>query len=212
MIPPSAGTAYDRLARWYDLVSLPERGLKRRAVALLAPRPGERVLVVGSGTGQELVALARHGAWALGVDRACGMCRRALARTAPFPLAAPVCADALRLPVAPGSSDAALLVFTLELFDAAAMRLVLGQIGQALRPGGRLVVACLSRRRPTAMVRLYEWFHRRWPRVIDCRPILVAPLLEAAGWQVARLQGASLGGLPVDLALAQRPGPPVVAG
>jgi ubiquinone/menaquinone biosynthesis C-methylase UbiE len=204
----TAPSTYDRLARWYDLLSLPERPLKRRALELLAPQEGERVLVVGSGTGQELAWIARAGALALGVDVAPAMCRRALARLARaqlLGLAAPLCADGRHLPVARGSFHAALLVFTLELFAPQEMPLVLSEVASALAPGGRLAVASLSRRRTTALTRLYEWAHTRWPRAIDCRPILAAPLLAAQGWHTSRLEDASLCGLPVDLVLAHRP-------
>lgn len=205
----AAAATYNRLARWYDLLTIPERPIKRRAVAMLAPQAGERILVIGSGTGQELAAIARTGAYAIGIDIALAMCRRTRARLRKEELeqAAPLCADALRLPLQDATHDAALAVFALELFDTPEMPLVLRQIAQAMRPGGRLMVACLSRRRVNILVRLYEWLHTRWPRHLDCRPILAAPLLEAEGWDVLERQAASLCGLPVDLVLATRPEP-----
>jgi ubiquinone/menaquinone biosynthesis C-methylase UbiE len=203
----AAAATYDRLAPWYDLLTIPERPIRQRAVALLAPQSGERVLVIGSGTGRGLAAIARTGASAVGVDIAPAMCRRASARLEQEGLgrAAPICADALHLPLSDAAHDAALVVFTLELFDTPEMPLVLREIARELRPDGRLVVACLSRRRVNLLVRLYEWLHNRWPRQLDCRPILAAPLLEAEGWDLVQTQRTSLCGLPVDLVLARPP-------
>ena len=202
-----AAATYNRLARWYDLLTLPERSLKRRALAMLAAQAGERILVIGSGTGQGLATIANSGAHATGIDIAMAMCRRARARLADEGIkrATPVCADALQLPLADATHDAALAVFTLELFDTPEMPLALRQIARVLRPGGRLVVACLSRRKVNVLVRLYEWLHNRWPRHLDCRPILAAPLLEQEGWHVLEHQAAGLCGLPVDIVLARRP-------
>lgn len=132
----SAAT-YDRLAPWYDLLTLPERALRQRAMQLLAPVPDERVLVVGSGTGWELVALARAGAQAVGVDLSLAMCRQAHARLGRARLrgrAVVLCGDALRLPLADRACHAALLVFTLELLEARQIPTALAEIARALRP------------------------------------------------------------------------------
>lgn len=204
----TSSSTYQRLARWYDLLSLPERPLGRRALTLLALQPGERVLVVGSGTGRHLTEAAREGASVIGVDLAPAMCRQANERLHQARLAQPaqvLCADALQLPLTRASCDAALMAFTLELFSPSDMARALGGIAKVLRPEGRLVVACLSRRQVTPMVRLYERAHSLWPRQIDCRPILAVPLLRNEGWRVIRVIEATLCGLPVDIALAAPP-------
>jgi len=50
---------------------------------------------------------------------------------------------------------------------------------------------------PGWMERAYNWAHRRWPRVIDCRPIAVEALLKSAGFEIARADELSMWGLVV---------------
>ncbi len=133
---------YPYAQRW--LLDLPLPFLtNRRLDALLAARPGERVLEIGPGTGLQ----ALHVAGRLGaagrldiVDVQQPMLdhvmRRAAARTT-GPIV-PARADARHLPFGDGSFDAAYLVTVLgEIPDpAAAVR----EIGRVLKPGGRLVV------------------------------------------------------------------------
>ena len=51
-------------------------------------------------------------------------------------------------------------------------------------------------------IRIYEWFHARLPDVVDCRPILVRPLLEAAGFEVREAAEKSIWRLPAQAVLA----------
>ena len=51
---------YDRIAPFYDILSeRTEWPVRQRALAALEPRPGERILEIGAGTGHNLVELAR---------------------------------------------------------------------------------------------------------------------------------------------------------
>jgi ubiquinone/menaquinone biosynthesis C-methylase UbiE len=68
---PTAGQDFwRRYFRVYDTLteSIPYRDLVQRHVDLLAPRPGERILDAGTGTGNVAVALREHGAQVVGFD------------------------------------------------------------------------------------------------------------------------------------------------
>ncbi len=201
---------YDRLSRWYDLVAgSAERAFGLAGLTLFDLRPGERVLEVGPGTGALLVELARRvgpegAAW--GVDLSPGMCRVAqarLARAGAASRAALLCGDAVRLPFPSGAFDAIFMSFTLEVFADAEIARVLGECRRVLRAGGRVgAVALAEASQPGLMPRLYAWAHRRFPVVVDCRPIQLTHILTEHGFRVTDVTRGSLWGLPVEIALA----------
>jgi len=198
-----ARAAYDRLSRWYDLFSGGERRLGLDALRLLAPRPGERVLEIGPGTGHALRQLASAvglDGLACGLDLSPGMLARARRRA---PGSALVQADGLFPPFVGGSFDLIFLSFTLELFDTPEIPAVLAECARLLRPGGRLGVVALAKC-DGLMVNLYEKAHSRWPAVIDCRPIHAAQAVREAGFTVRESQVRSLWGLPVEVVIAAR--------
>jgi ubiquinone/menaquinone biosynthesis C-methylase UbiE len=207
-----ARASYDRMSRWYDLVTGPfERRYREAGLRLLAPQQGERILEIGFGTGHGIVALARavgDSGRVYGVDLSPGMCRVAWRRVQAAELGRRVtliCGNALRLPFTPGSFDAVLMSFTLELFATPEMPVVLREVQRVLRPGGRLgVVAMASRRRPGLMVRLYGWMHRTFPAYVDCRPIPVREVLAEAGFRLRESEDLSMGGLPVAAVVAEK--------
>jgi ubiquinone/menaquinone biosynthesis C-methylase UbiE len=205
---------YDRLSRWYDLLSGgAERALREAGLRKLAIPEGERVLEIGTGTGAAVVELAQAAGPAglvVGVDLSLGMCRETGLRIADSRLqigrplnAAIVCGDAVHIPLAGGILDAVFVSFALELFDEGDMRGVLAECRRVLRPGGRLcVVAMAMPDRSTPMTRLYAWAHRRFPVAIDCRPIAVSQALAQGGFNVEHLVRRSLWGLPVEITVS----------
>ena len=65
-------------------------------------------------------------------------------------------------------------------------------------PGGRLGVVAMGQGSPPGMAeRIYEWFHRRMPVLVDCRPIDARAMVEAAGFIVQSERRESMWGLPV---------------
>jgi ubiquinone/menaquinone biosynthesis C-methylase UbiE len=200
---------YNKISRVYDLLAeRSEEPVRRQALASLTPQPGDRLLEVGFGTGHCLAAMAEAaGATGLviGVDLSEGMAAVAsqhLSRAGRVHL---VCADALHLPLAPASLDGVFLCFTLELFDNPEIPLVLAECRRVLRPGGRLVVAGMSKAGdPGLALGIYEWSHRHFPNFVDCRPIYVRRALEAAGLIIEEASTTHLW-VPVEIVRARKP-------
>ena len=201
---------YDRLSRWYDYVSSPWEGpFRRMGLQALDLQEGERVLELGPGTGHGLVTLARaagSSGLVCGLDLSPGMLSVAGQRLRKQSLSANVSlvvGDAGDLPFPKDSFDALFASFVIELFDAQEMPLLLEGWRVVLRPGGRLCAVSLSASgRSWFMRQLYQKAQRRFPKLIDCRPIQLAQALEAAGFEVrSQTQRASLD-LPVEIVVA----------
>jgi ubiquinone/menaquinone biosynthesis C-methylase UbiE len=115
------------------------------------------------------------------------------------------CADAGELPYQAQSFDAVFLCFTLELFDTPEIPSFLAQCFRVLKTEGRIgVVAMAKRERESLAVKLYEWAHKRFPKEIDCRPIMVEQALADAGFHPVEAQRMSIYRLPVDVVLARK--------
>jgi ubiquinone/menaquinone biosynthesis C-methylase UbiE len=132
-------TRYTLLAPFYDLGAAAHVAWRARAVDLLALRPGERVLVVGVGTGRDLDLLPPE-VRVVAVDLVPAMLRRARARVRAgggraidFRVMDGEC-----LEFRTGSFDAVLLHQVLEV--AARPAACLREAARVLAPGGRLTV------------------------------------------------------------------------
>lgn len=206
-----ARAAYDAMSGWYAMAARFESPLHERALAALRPEPGERVLEVGAGTGELLVAIARAvgpRGRAVGLDVSSGMlaaARRTVRQAGADPSVSLVVGDGGRLPFEDGRLDAVVMAFTLERFPEDRLTDVLAEARRALRVGGRLVVVSMGLGEPgAATVDLYEALHRRWPRWFDCRPIDAAARIEAAGFAVSASETTTMWTLPVDVVAAVR--------
>jgi len=186
-----------------------EVSLRKMGLASLNLRPGENVLEIGCGTGQALPLLAQsagvQGA-AAGIDLSEGMLKAAQARLAKIKLKGRVSlaqGDAVCLPYAGAAFDAVFMSFTLELFSAPDILCVLSECRRVLKPAGRVCTVTLSQpEASTFMVAAYGWFHRRFPSLVDCRPIPAAALIAQAGFQIQICLNKSLWGLPVAIVVA----------
>jgi ubiquinone/menaquinone biosynthesis C-methylase UbiE len=95
--------------------------------------------------------------------------------------------------------------FTLELFDTPEIPKVLDECRRVLRHGGRICVVAVSREgKPGAVLRAFEWTHRHFPNLLDCRPVYVRRALEAAKFDI---QEAALDHMwvPVEIVVAMKP-------
>ncbi|TFH35860.1 MAG: methyltransferase domain-containing protein [Dehalococcoidia bacterium] len=198
------------MSGWYGVLAWPfERAAQNRALRLLAVKETDIALEVGSGPGHTLVQVARimgTRGRVVGIDISKGMLRTArgrLVREKLLSRAHLTRGDAVRLPFKEDSFDAAYLGFTLELFDTSEMPLVLAELRRVIRPGGRFAVVGMTRSEGASrMLRLYEWLHIAWPRVIDCRPIHVRRTIEQAGFTAMTAETRHICGLPVEIVVA----------
>jgi ubiquinone/menaquinone biosynthesis C-methylase UbiE len=111
---------------------------RRRTVAILAARPGERVLLPGVGTGADLPLLP-EGTSAIAVDLSRAMLAHAQARL-PLPgrTVLLICGDAQALPLRDAVCDAGLLTLVVSVAPDGAT--CLREAARVVRPGGRIVI------------------------------------------------------------------------
>lgn len=202
---------YDRLSKWYDLFAHFERKYREAGLRKLNVGEGEAVLEVGFGTGHCILALAQavgDRGRVSGIDISQGMCNVAQARVRKSDLSQRVslqCGDAARLPFEAGTFDAIFMSFALELFDAPEIPTVLAECLRVLKDDGRICIVAMSRgSKRTTMLGLYEFFHRRFPQYVDCRPIIASKMLEQSGFNIHDVTEMSMWGLPVDIVLAKK--------
>lgn len=184
---PAVSRTYTRVAPVYEFwARLTESRARNRVLELAAIRPREHVLEVATGTGVQLVQLARRnqGGRTVGVEFAPGMIaqtRRRLGRAGLLERVTLVKGDALALSFEAASFDLAVNSYMLDLLPRADIPRALSELGRVLRPGGRLVLCNMTKgERP---------WHRFWDAVYargmdltaNCRGVLAAPVLAELG-------------------------------
>jgi len=203
---------YDRISKAYDLIAdSSEHTARERGLAQLAAAAGEKILVVGFGTGHAVAALARSVGPAgrvFGIDISEGMLEVASRRAVHEGVAAQVelsLGDARHLKFRDSTFDAAFISFTLELFNEDDIPRVLGEVRRVLCPGGRLAVVAMSRElHENIMTEIYVWMHRHFPHFVDCQPIAARDWIERARFTVERNERMEIWSLPVAIVLARR--------
>jgi demethylmenaquinone methyltransferase/2-methoxy-6-polyprenyl-1,4-benzoquinol methylase len=223
--PTDVAHMFDGVARRYDVTNTvlsagQDHRWRRRTRQCLELQPGQRVLDLAAGTGVSTAELQRSGAYAVACDFSIGMLRAGRARKerrdVPF-----IAGDALHLPFADASFDAATISFGLR--NVADVPRALRELARVVRPGGRLVVCEFSRPvfAPVRVIylnylmRALPWIARRVASNPDAYVYLaesirawpaqdeLARVIAAAGWRDVRWRNLS-GGI-VALHLAERP-------
>lgn len=148
----SVRAMFSAIAGRYDLLNHllsanQDKRWRRRAVRLLTPRRGERILDLCCGTGDLAFECLRQQSYChiTGADFALPMLQIANGKqarsTAQF-----LAGDALRLPFADATFDAAMVAFGVRNFEDT--EIGLREMQRALKPGGRILV--LEFMRPTS--------------------------------------------------------------
>lgn len=198
--PERIAGMFDAIADRYDFLNhLLSAGIdrrwRRRAVRSLGLTGRERLLDLCTGTGDLAIAAlaaAPPPSRVVGVDFSAGMLdvgRRKLGRGRFANAVSLVRADAIRLPIADGSIDAATVAFgirNVENVDAA-----FAEMRRVLRPGGRLAILELTLPTTPLVRRAYLWYFNR--------------VLPGIGRLVSR-HGAAYGYLPASVGAFVPPG------
>ncbi len=204
---------YDKISHVYDLLAEHSEGPIRRAgLERLAAQPGEKVLEIGFGTGHSLVSLAQSVGPAgkvFGLDlseRMLEVARDNLNKAGLVDRVELSCGDGVKLPYPSDSLNAIFMSFTLELFDTPEIPKVLNECKRVLRPGGRIGVVAVSKEGENGVIlHVYEWSHRHFPNLVDCRPIFVRQSLEAAGFRIEHAEKKMMW-VPVEVVLGVKTG------
>ena len=128
----SGGRAYDEVSRFIA------EGIEH-CIIRLAPKPGERVLDIATGTGWTSRRVAEHGAKVTGIDIAEGMlaAAREIAGEKGFEIDYRL-ADAEALPFSDGEFDA--VISTCGVMFAGNREAAAGELARVCRKGGRLAL------------------------------------------------------------------------
>lgn len=202
--------SYDKISSVYNALSGPfENRYRKEALELFNPRPGEELLEIGFGTGDNLILLANavgSDGQITGIDSSVKMCRIAEKKVERHRFADRVtlhCRDALSFPYPISFFDGIFMSFTLETFTDSHISELLRYAGKALKPEGRLTVLSMAICEKRSLIyRMYLYSHERFPRFVDCRPLDLNGILDNAGFSIEKEKDLRIFGLPVKIITA----------
>jgi demethylmenaquinone methyltransferase/2-methoxy-6-polyprenyl-1,4-benzoquinol methylase len=142
--PSEVAAMFDGVARRYDRTNTllsggRDRVWRRYTREALALQPGELVLDLAAGTGVSTEELGRSGARVIACDFSLGMLQQGRRSRPSLPF---VAGDALQLPFADATFDAATISFGLR--NVAGVDAALAELARVVRPGGRLLICEFS--------------------------------------------------------------------
>lgn len=190
------------MSRWYDLFTSSEKRFADIGIGMLDVQQNESVLDIGCGTGYSLVKFADMGAKVIAIDLSEEMLKVAQRKIRNKTVDL-IQADGLFTPFSDDQFKNIFISFALELFDTPEIPKVLEEIKRILNINGKLGVVSLAKQN-TLTVRMYEWFHRLMPTLVDCRPIYLQPILKEAGFLIQKSTVKTMWGLPVEIATARK--------
>ncbi len=205
---------YDRISQVYDAIAdSSEHAAREAGQKLLDVQLGQRVLEIGFGTGNSFVEIAKQvGAQGRvsGVDVSQGMLNVTAAKVQEAGLgdrAELKLGDGVELEWADQSFDSVFMSFTLELFSEDDLPRVLAEVKRVLVPGGRFANVSMATVKPdereSVLELTYQWMHRHFPHIVDCRPIDVRELLTEAGLTVETEDRIAIWSMPVSITLSR---------
>ena len=141
--PARVSGMFDQVAAGYDrtntAMTFGNDALWRAATTrAVAPKPGERILDLGVGTGSSSASLARSGAAVVAADFSRGMLAEARRRHGSMRNLSFVEADATNLPFADGEFDAVTMSYALRNVNEP--KKALAELFRVTKSGGRLVI------------------------------------------------------------------------
>ena len=197
---------YNRISRFYDFSEgIFERKYIHMGVQRLFVKKGDIVLEIGVGTGESVIEFAKlvgDSGKVYGVDISelmLDVTRMKLKKRGLLDRVEFVNKDAVSLSFKNGFFDKIFMSFTLELFDTPEIPKLLSECFRVLKKNGRIVVVSLSKKNRNVIVRIYEWLHGIFPRMLDCRPIFVEEVLNNAEFKTISASLVSMWGLQVEI-------------
>lgn len=206
----SVSGVYSRLAPVYEVwARLIEARPRRHVLELAEVRDGEEILEVATGTGAQLVELARRNpsGRTRGIELAPGMVRKTLRRLEDEGLAGVEVqqGSALELPFEDESFDLLVNGYMLDLLPHDDIVSALTEFRRVLRPGGRVVLSNMTlpeRRRDSFWEAAYA---RGVDLTAGCRGVLAAPPLEELGFGDVHREYMGQIGFPTEVVTAVKP-------
>jgi ubiquinone/menaquinone biosynthesis C-methylase UbiE len=201
---------YSTLAPVYELWAwVTESRPRRRVLELANVRNGENILEVATGTGAQLVSLARRNpsGRTAGIELSDGMLAqtRKRLRAAGLSSVELMSGDALRLPFDDDSFDLLVNAYMLDLLAREDIVRALAEFKRVMRPGGRLVLSNMTkgeRRRHRVWDSLYA---RGVNLTANCRGVLAAPVLAELGFSEIYREYMTQMLFPTEIVTARRP-------